>query len=46
MRVSTQAHQFDWGNDVQARTRYLCILNWGGARLVYRNMKAAPEPVL
>jgi transposase len=46
MRFYTQQHPFDGGIDLHARAMYVCIVNQGGAVLVHRNMKAAPEAFL
>jgi len=46
MRFYTQQHQFYCGIDLHARTRYLCILNRDGARLLHRTRSAGPDPFL
>jgi hypothetical protein len=46
MRCSTQSHTVDWGLDWHARTLSRCLFNQGGAILLHRQMKAAPEPSL
>jgi transposase len=44
--IYTTPHQFYCGIDLHARTMDLCILNRDGEILVYRNMKAGPDPFL
>ena len=46
MRFYTQQHRYTCGIDLHARSLYICILDDTGQKLVHKNIKASPEPLL
>jgi hypothetical protein len=46
MRFYTSKHQFYCGNDLHARTMYLCIMDQSGKVLLHRNCREGPEEFL
>ncbi len=46
MRFYTQQHRYSCGIDLHARSLYVCILDDTGQKLVHKNVKASPEPLL
>jgi transposase len=45
-RCYTTPHQFYGGLDLQARSRYVCVLSHDGELVLHRHMQAAPEAFL
>ena len=46
MRFYTHQHRYTCGIDLHARSLYVCILDDTGQKLVHKNIKASPEPLL
>jgi len=46
MRFSTQHHKHYCGIDLHARSRYVCLLEQAGTKLVPKNLPATPDAFL